>query len=192
MPSSVASTGGEEEIALLGPKQSELAAEGVSVRIEGTSQARQALLRTVEKSLPSGGGRAPRPHRSFLDWASAVGEETVDAGWIRRRALLACSARLSPALGGIFGSVPGGCDLPRWASTCRRAGLHAVPIAALMAFLIGVVLAFQGATQLRQFGAEVYVVDLIAIAVLRELRSLLTAIIVAVARPRPSPPHRPR
>jgi phospholipid/cholesterol/gamma-HCH transport system permease protein len=48
-----------------------------------------------------------------------------------------------------------------------------------MAFLIGVVMAFQGAVQLRQFGAEVFVVDLIAISVLRELGILLTAIIVA-------------
>ena len=48
-----------------------------------------------------------------------------------------------------------------------------------MAFLIGVVLAFMGAVQLRQFGAEIFVVDLIAIAVLRELGILLTAIIVA-------------
>jgi phospholipid/cholesterol/gamma-HCH transport system permease protein len=48
-----------------------------------------------------------------------------------------------------------------------------------MGFLIGVVLAFQGATQLRQFGAEVFVVDLIAVSVLRELGILLTAIIVA-------------
>jgi phospholipid/cholesterol/gamma-HCH transport system permease protein len=48
-----------------------------------------------------------------------------------------------------------------------------------MAFLIGVVLAFQGAARLHQFGAQVFVVDLIAISVLRELGVLLTAIIVA-------------
>jgi phospholipid/cholesterol/gamma-HCH transport system permease protein len=58
-------------------------------------------------------------------------------------------------------------------------GYRAVPIVALMAFLIGVVLAFQGAVQLQQFGAEVFVVDLIAISILRELGILLTAIIVA-------------
>ena len=58
-------------------------------------------------------------------------------------------------------------------------GLRAVPIVGLMAFLIGVVLAFQGSAQLRQFGAEVFVVDLIAISILRELGILLTAIIVA-------------
>ena len=61
----------------------------------------------------------------------------------------------------------------------EEAGLAAVPIVALMGFLIGVVLAFQGAVQLRQFGAEIFVVDLIAISVLRELGILLTAIIVA-------------
>jgi len=61
----------------------------------------------------------------------------------------------------------------------QEAGLNAAPIVALMAFLIGVVLAFQGSAQLRQFGAEVFVVDLIAISVLRELGILLTAIIVA-------------
>jgi len=62
---------------------------------------------------------------------------------------------------------------------CEDVGLRAVPIVALMSFLIGVVLAFQGSEQLRQFGAEVFVVDLIAISVLRELGILLTAIIVA-------------
>ena len=61
----------------------------------------------------------------------------------------------------------------------QEAGLNAVPIVALMGFLIGIVLAFQGAAQLQQFGAEVFVVDLIAISILRELGILLTAIIVA-------------
>jgi phospholipid/cholesterol/gamma-HCH transport system permease protein len=61
----------------------------------------------------------------------------------------------------------------------QQAGLNAVPIAGLMSFLIGIVLAYMGAVQLRQFGAEIFVVDLIAIAVLRELGILLTAIIVA-------------
>ena len=62
---------------------------------------------------------------------------------------------------------------------CEDVGFRAVPIVALMAFLIGVVLAYQGSAQLRQFGAEVFVVDLIAISILRELGILLTAIIVA-------------
>ena len=75
----------------------------------------------------------------------------------------------------------------------QEVGLNAVPIAALMAFLIGVVLAFQGATQLRQFGAEIFVVDLIAISVLRELGILLDRDHRRrPLRPRPSPPRSAR
>lgn len=61
----------------------------------------------------------------------------------------------------------------------EQVGLNAMPIVGLITFLIGVVLAYQGATQLRRFGAEVFVVDLIGISMLRELGILLTAIIVA-------------
>ncbi len=61
----------------------------------------------------------------------------------------------------------------------EQVGLNAMPIVGLISFLIGVVLAYQGAVQLRQFGAEVFVVDLIGISVVRELGILLTAIIVA-------------
>jgi phospholipid/cholesterol/gamma-HCH transport system permease protein len=64
-------------------------------------------------------------------------------------------------------------------SQMQQTGYNALPIVALMGFLIGIVLAYQGAAQLRQFGAEIFVVDLIAVSVLRELGVLLTAIIVA-------------
>lgn len=58
-------------------------------------------------------------------------------------------------------------------------GIQAIPIVSLIAFLISVIVAYLGAQQLRQFGADIYTVDLVAIAVLREMGVLLTAIIVA-------------
>ena len=58
-------------------------------------------------------------------------------------------------------------------------GLTAIPIASLIAFLITVIIAYIAAQYMRTYGAEVYVVDLITISVLRELAVLLTAIIVA-------------
>ena len=61
----------------------------------------------------------------------------------------------------------------------ERIGLHAVPIVGLLSFLIGVVLAFQGADQLRSYGAEIFTVNLLAIGVMRELGVLLTSIMVA-------------
>jgi phospholipid/cholesterol/gamma-HCH transport system permease protein len=58
-------------------------------------------------------------------------------------------------------------------------GITAMPIAALIAFLISVIIAYMSAQQLQRFGAEIFVVDLVTIGVLRELAVLLTAIIVA-------------
>lgn len=61
----------------------------------------------------------------------------------------------------------------------EQVGLNALPIVGLLSFLIGVVLAYQGADQLRRFGAEIFTVNLLGISVLREMGILLTAIIVA-------------
>lgn len=58
-------------------------------------------------------------------------------------------------------------------------GVTAVPIVALIAFLISVIVAYIGAQQLRKFGGEIFVVDLVTVSVLRELGVLLTAIIIA-------------
>jgi phospholipid/cholesterol/gamma-HCH transport system permease protein len=58
-------------------------------------------------------------------------------------------------------------------------GIQAIPIVSLIAFLISVIVAYLGAQQLQQFGADIFTVDLVAIAVLREMGVLLTAIIVA-------------
>jgi phospholipid/cholesterol/gamma-HCH transport system permease protein len=58
-------------------------------------------------------------------------------------------------------------------------GVTALPIVALIAFLISVIIAYMSATQLRGLGADIYVVDLVTIGVLRELGVLLTSIIVA-------------
>jgi len=58
-------------------------------------------------------------------------------------------------------------------------GITAIPIVALIAFLISVIIAYMAASQLRNYGADIYVVDLITVGVLRELGVLLTAIIVA-------------
>jgi phospholipid/cholesterol/gamma-HCH transport system permease protein len=58
-------------------------------------------------------------------------------------------------------------------------GLDAMPIVGLLSFLIGVVMAYQGADQLRRFGAEIYTVNLVGVSVLRELGVLLSAIIIA-------------
>ncbi len=60
-----------------------------------------------------------------------------------------------------------------------RMGVGAIPVVVLMAAIVGAIVAQQGAYQLRYFGAEIFVVDLVGILVLRELGVLLTAIMIA-------------
>jgi phospholipid/cholesterol/gamma-HCH transport system permease protein len=61
----------------------------------------------------------------------------------------------------------------------ERAGADGLPIVLLLNFLVGLVTAFQASVQLRQFGADIFVADLVGLAVTRELAPLMTAIIVA-------------
>jgi phospholipid/cholesterol/gamma-HCH transport system permease protein len=63
--------------------------------------------------------------------------------------------------------------------TMERAGADAVPIVILINYLIGFVMAFQSAVQLKQFGANIFVADLVGLAMVRELGPLMTAIIVS-------------
>jgi phospholipid/cholesterol/gamma-HCH transport system permease protein len=61
----------------------------------------------------------------------------------------------------------------------RSAGFDALPIVGLLAFLLGIVVAYQGADQLRQYGANIFVADLVGLSMLREFAPLITAIIIA-------------
>ncbi|MCP4720756.1 MAG: ABC transporter permease, partial [Desulfobacteraceae bacterium] len=70
----------------------------------------------------------------------------------------------------------------RWAETfmvAERAGVDALPIVALISFIVGLVMAFQAAIPMKMFGAEIYVANLIGIATVRELGPLMTAIVLA-------------
>ncbi len=61
----------------------------------------------------------------------------------------------------------------------RTAGFDALPIVGLLAFLLGIVVAYQSANQLRQFGANIFIVDVVGLSMLREFAPMMTAIIIA-------------
>ena len=62
----------------------------------------------------------------------------------------------------------------------QQCGAEALPIVALISFLIGLILAFVGNVQLTHFGANLYVADLVGIAMVREMGVVMTAIITEV------------
>jgi phospholipid/cholesterol/gamma-HCH transport system permease protein len=65
------------------------------------------------------------------------------------------------------------------AENIQNAGPNAVGIVTLISFLVGVILAFMGAVQLQQFGASIYVADLVGIGMVREMGAMMTAIIMS-------------
>lgn len=118
-----------------------------------------------------------KPEAPVIRWISDVGESFYKA--------LINTYHIIEFLGQLFVTLMRCCRHPSKlrivsiVAIMNRVGLNAVPIVALISFLIGVVLVYQGAFQLRKFGAEIYTVDLLAISHLREIGILLTAIIVA-------------
>ena len=151
-------------------------AAGLTPEIIGATDLQSDLISTVRRNMPDTDVQ-PLPPPTIADRLEQIGRRTVSA--------LQRTLEMVGFLGRVVATIIGLFLRPqrvRWTAIAhhmQQVGLNAVPIVSLMAFLIGVVLAFQGAAQLRQFGAEVFVVDLIAISILRELGILLTAIIVA-------------
>lgn len=144
--------------------------------VTGASQLQQDLIDTIRQNMPDTLDQAA-PQITLTDRLENVGRNTV--GSVKKT--MAIIGFLGQVIATLFSLILHPSRI-RWIPLVhhmQQVGLNAVPIVSLMAFLIGVVLAFQGAAQLRQFGAEVFVVDLIAISILRELGILLTAIIVA-------------
>lgn len=153
-----------------------LAAEGVPVGIEGADARHRLLLDAVAEAMPR--ETAPMvPRGGLVAWVARVGEKTRGAGAVAVEMLGFAGEVLAVFLATLV--RPWRLRVTSLAHHMQDVGLNALPIVALMAFLIGVVLAFMGSIQLRQFGAEVFVVDLIAITILRELGVLMAAIIVA-------------
>ena len=161
---------------LIATLQRRMEQEGKTVEISGATAPQAGLIEKVEAvSFPAPSVALGRP--SLSDRITRLGYKTAE------------SAKTFGSLLSFMGLVmarlvrtllrPSRLRGTALFAQMQQTGYNAVPIIALMGFLIGVVLAYQGAAQLRQFGAEVFVVDLIAVSVLRELGILLTAIIVA-------------
>ena len=147
-----------------------------ALEVVGATDAQAQLIKTVGLSMPPEEG-AVEKDVTIADHFEAFGRRLTRGGLM--------AVEMVSFLGQVIATVGGiilhqrRLRLTSVVHHCQEIGISAVPIVALMAFLIGVVLAFQGSAQLRQFGAEVFVVDLIAISILRELGILLTSIIVA-------------
>ena len=157
-----------------------VAAAGVQAEFAGVRPPALALIERTLSGEQVSGSKVVTEQSVWLDPAAAVeglGRHAVGA-WRLAESLLEFLGRVSYAV------ARASLSLRRWRPTSITrhvydTGITAIPIVALIGFLIAVILAYMGAQQLRKFGADIFVVDLVTVGVLRELGVLLTAIIVA-------------
>ncbi|MCO5729994.1 MlaE family lipid ABC transporter permease subunit [Rhizobium sp. SSA_523] len=152
-------------------------AAGRTVEVTGASQALGELLDALPDKEPAGPAsekdRRTLFQRLFEPAGKAIVELAGDA--------VAGMHILGSAVAGGQVKVGRGSSISAASVVTHidRMGVRAVPIIVLMSFLIGAIIAQQGAFQLRYFGAELFVVDLVGILQLREIGVLLTAIMIA-------------
>lgn len=149
-------------------------AAGVSVEIEGLPPGAVRLMRLASALTDLEARPGQRTRQTFLNrlglWSlKAAGSMT---------AILAFSGEVSTAA---IRMVRGrarfrGIDLKEQLYQC---GPQALPIVSLISVLVGIILAFVGVVQLRMFGAQIYIANLVGIAMVREMGALMTAIIMS-------------
>ena len=155
-----------------------LDALGLTTEIVAGRAADKTLLDRVDKALKKIGVLKPPRHAPPLISALAhIGVIAVEAG---KKALeLLSFFGLTVVLLARAVLRPWRIQFKATVKHIETTGLNALPIVGLLNFLIGMVVAFMGAVQLKKFGAEIFTVNLVGVAVLRELGVLITAILIA-------------
>jgi phospholipid/cholesterol/gamma-HCH transport system permease protein len=152
-----------------------LRGEGATANIQARPETLK-LLQLVANAFEVEPVRPPRPH-SLLGLMERIGRGVVNV-WLEFYDTMAFNGRLLTSAARALLDP----RRVRWAavvSQAESAGLDALPIVAVTSMFIGAVVALLGANMLSQFGAQVFAVELIGIAVLREFCIIITAILLA-------------
>ena len=154
--------------------QKRLEKQGVKSELVDFSEQHQALLTAVSSTLAE---EKPFPKTAKLDWIATLGKDTI-MGLQEFQRYLSFVGSLSVEALRIAGN-PKHYRFSALASVIYRNGFQALPIIALLSFMIGVVITYQMGLQLRNYGANIFIVDLLGLSILREFGPLLTAIMIA-------------
>ena len=150
--------------------------QGIETELIAAKPAHTSLIDTIARNAVA--CPAPPPRRSaFVNMVERVGSATF-AALYEARDLINFLGHVVIVLGHSI-VRPNRIRLTPLIFHIEQSGLNALPIVGLISFLIGVVLAFQGAEQLSRFGVEIFTVNIVASGVLREMGVLLTAIMLA-------------
>jgi len=157
--------------------QQRLRDEGSHVEMRGLRPEFARLLEAVEQQATSSKERPSAAAGAPASTLENLGRSVATA-WEQAFALLGFVGETAAALAGSIAHP----RRIRWRPilyNIRSAGFDALPIVGLLSFLLGIVVAYQGADQLRQYGANIFVADLVGLSMLREFAPLITAIIIA-------------
>ncbi|WAK00952.1 MlaE family ABC transporter permease [Methylobacter sp. YRD-M1] len=105
-------------------------------------------------------------------------QRTIESFWLQLLDLIVLLGQLALDIAYLL-RHPGTVPWSEISGTIYEAGVRALGITALVGFLIGIVLSYLSALQLKLFGAEIYIIDILGLSVIRELGPLLAAILVA-------------
>ncbi len=150
---------------------------GAVVTLHGLQGEFATLLDVVAQRVAAPPPAPPAPANRVVLALEGVGRAAAGAGE-QALALLAFVGESALAFAGCL-AHPG---RMRWRPilfNIRSAGFDALPIVGLLSFLLGIVVAYQAADQLRRYGANIFVADLVGLSMLREFAPLMTAIIIA-------------
>lgn len=155
-----------------------LLSQQIDVRLEGVKPAWLPLVEEVGNSVVRTLD-VPQTKKPFfiISMLDSIGRGVVAVyeDFLMAMHILGATIRGAQLKAGRGTGIP----IPAIVKQMDRMGVGAIPIIILMSTIVGAIIAQQGAFQLRYFGAEIFVVDLVGILVLRELGVLLTAIMIA-------------
>lgn len=153
-----------------------LEAHKCTVSKVGASESFEKLFAVCEQNYPA--DKIIPPHENFiLSYLENVGKHMFE-GYKTLSFFFAFTGELTHFVIAAF-LKPFTIRLKATLYHIEQSGAGAIPIILLTSFLIGIVIAYQGAAQLEKFGANIFIVEMVTISAVRELAPLLTAIVVA-------------
>jgi phospholipid/cholesterol/gamma-HCH transport system permease protein len=153
----------------------ETAARGkIALSVEGLAPKFRSLYDAVDRGKLA---QHEVPERGYGGWVGDLGHAAVarTQGWRDETEFV---GEVSAGLVSLA-ARPQKLRLREWWLITEKAGTNALPIVALISFLTGTIMAFQAAMPMRQFGVDIFVVNLVALAMTRELGPIMTAIVLA-------------
>lgn len=147
---------------------------GAAMRVEALAPRFRALYEAIDRDKLE---RPLEPPRASNGWVSDLGEAAVRRTdeWAGQTAFV---GEVSAGLVSL-GRHPHRLRLREWWLIVEKSGTNALPIVSLISFLTGMIIAFQASIPMRQFGVDIFVVNLVALAMVRELGPIMTAIMLA-------------